>query len=188
MVWKISHIIGWPGKVDHTRKFKCTTVALVLWYQFILCWLQGKNCCRQGQILKHCFRDELTRIKNSFVKNIHSFSHYISGILIMDPDNFQTSLSSDFNFSNLLTKQLDKKAASSILNITCQRNLTPLHGTHKVKWEILGRKKSKMHFSLVCKKLECFDPKERNRKQMYDQLKRWFNSLRKNSLLSLKFG
>ena len=60
----------------------------------------------------------------------------------MDPDNFQTLLTSDFNFSNLLTKQLDKKAASSILNITCQRNLTPLHGTHKVKWEILGRKKS----------------------------------------------
>ena len=73
------------------------------WCPFILCWLQGKDCCRQGHILKHCFRDELTRIKKSFVKNIHSFSHYISGILTMDPDNFQTSLSSKFYFSNLLT-------------------------------------------------------------------------------------
>ena len=52
--------------------------------------------------------DELTRIKNSFVENIHSLPnlsypicHYNSGILTMDPQNFQTRLSSDFKFSNL---------------------------------------------------------------------------------------
>ena len=34
---------------------------------FILCRLRGKNCCRRSTV-----RDELTRIKNSFLKNIHS--------------------------------------------------------------------------------------------------------------------
>ena len=33
---------------------------------------------------------------------------------------------------------MDEKAASSFLNTTCQRNLTPLHGKQIV---ILGRKK-----------------------------------------------
>ena len=45
-----------------------------------------------------------------------------------------------------------------------------------------------MHFSLVYKKLECVDLKEKNRKQMNDQIKRRYNSRRKqNSLLFLNF-
>ena len=39
-----------------------------IWYRFILSRLQGKDCCKQGRILKQCVRDVLTRIKNSFVK------------------------------------------------------------------------------------------------------------------------
>ena len=76
-------------------------------------------------------------------------------------------------------------AASSFLNITCQRNLTPLRGTHIVICIILGRKKIRNMcqnaFSLVYTGLECVDLKERNRKQMYDdQLNRRYNSQRKN--------
>ena len=40
----------------------------------------------------------------------------------------------------------------------------------------------KMHFSLVFKRLECVDLKEKNLKQMYDQINRRYNSRRKNSL------
>jgi len=36
---------------------------------------------------------------------------------------------------------LDGKAASSFLNMTCQRNLTPLHGGQIIVCLILGRKK-----------------------------------------------
>ena len=45
-----------------------------------------------------------------------------------------------------------------------------------------------MHFSLIYKRLEYVDLKEKNRKQMYDQIKRRYNSRRKqNSLLFLNF-
>ena len=47
----------------------------------------------------------LTRIKNSFVENIHSLPnlsypicHFNVGVLTMDPENFQTLLNSDFIF------------------------------------------------------------------------------------------
>ena len=53
-----------------------------------------------------------------------------------------------------MKKQLDHH----FLNITCQRNLTPLHGKQAVACIILGRKKSeiyvKMHTSLVFQGLE----------------------------------
>ena len=46
----------------------------------------------------------------------------------------------------------------------------------------------KMYFSLIYKRLEYVDLKEKNRKQMYDQIKRRYNSRRKqNSLLFLNF-
>ena len=50
-----------------------------------------------------------------------------------------------------------------------------------------------MYFSLVSKGLECVDLKERNRKQMYDQLKRRyeqpkkkFNALFKKNFVKIK--
>ena len=43
-----------------------------------------------------------------------------------------------------------------------------------------------MHFFLVYKELECLDLKERNSKQMYDQLKRRYKSEKKFTAL-LKF-
>jgi len=43
-----------------------------------------------------------------------------------------------------------------------------------------------MHFSLLYKGFECIDQKEGNRKLMDDQLKRRYNSQRKNSVFSGK--
>ena len=45
----------------------------------------------------------------------------------------------------------------------------------------------KMHISFVYKGLECVYLQKRNSKQIYDQIKRKYNSRRKNALLSLKF-
>ena len=67
----------------------------------------------------------------------------------MNPKKFQTQLSSDFYFptcKNIYNKheqQLDEKATSSFLNITCQRNLTSLYGKQIVICVILERKKSR---------------------------------------------
>ena len=49
------------GNIEN--RFQCTKH-----HDIILCRLRGKDCCR----IMHCVRDELTRIKNSFAKNIHS--------------------------------------------------------------------------------------------------------------------
>jgi len=43
-----------------------------------------------------------------------------------------------------------------------------------------------MHFSLVYKELECVNLKERNRKKMYDQLKRRYKNQRKKSTALLR--
>ena len=90
--------------------------------------------------------------------------HYKSRILTMNLQTFQTLLGRDLkNIYNKYEQQLDEKAASSIHNITAQRNLTPLHGTQIVICVILQGKKTeicvKMHFSLVYKGLECVDLK-----------------------------
>ena len=61
----------------------------------------GSMCKHQdvSSMYKYLSEMNLTRIKNSFVENIHSLanlsypiSHYNSGILTMDPKNFQTLL------------------------------------------------------------------------------------------------
>ena len=44
-----------------------------------------------------------------------------------------------------------------------------------------------MHFPLVYKRIECVDLKEMNTKQMYDQIKKKYNSRRKKSLLFSNF-
>ena len=76
--------------------------------------------------------------KNPFVEIIQSvpnlfypICHYDSGILTMDPQNFQTLHSSDFfpTCKNIYIININNSCinASSIHNKTCQRNLTPLH-------------------------------------------------------------
>ena len=45
----------------------------------------------------------------------------------------------------------------------------------------------KIHFSLFYKRLECVDLKEKNRKQMYDQIKRIYNGRRKQFTAFFKF-
>ena len=90
-----------------------------------------------------------------------------------------------------MLRQSLKSPAENKRILSCERNLTPVNGTQIVICVILGRRKAemcvKMHFSLVYKGLECVDLQERNRRQMHDQLKRRYDSQRKNSLLFLKF-
>ena len=72
-----------------------------IWYRFILSRLQGKDCCKQGRILKQCVRDVLTRIKNSFVK-IFKISILRQNSDNEYPQNFQPHLvQCDIYFSNL---------------------------------------------------------------------------------------
>ena len=69
-------------------------------YRFILCRLQGKYCCRQGSFLKHCFRDELLRIKICLPKISTPFLIIVIPFVIIKaefwhkeyPQNFQTPL------------------------------------------------------------------------------------------------
>ena len=75
--------------------------------RFKLCRLQGKDAVDKAVFWSTVW-DEVTRIKNCLVENIHSLPnrsypiwHYQCGILTMDPKNFQTLFSSDFYFSNL---------------------------------------------------------------------------------------
>ena len=59
------------GNIENRILIDCAPCTMIPIY--IFCWLQGKDCCRRGHILKHYVRDELTTIKNSFVANIHSY-------------------------------------------------------------------------------------------------------------------
>ena len=71
-----------------------------LLYQFILCRLQGKDCCRQGRILRHCVPDELTKIKIFLSKISTPFLTFLIPFAIIRaefwhneyPQNFQTPL------------------------------------------------------------------------------------------------
>ena len=139
-------------------------------------------------------RDELTKIKNSFVENVHSLPNLLIPFVIINAEFWQwyhkilkPRLPVTFIFPTC--KKIYKKYEhwmkklchqSLFHKLTCQRNLslTPLVGC--VIYYI-GRKKSKtmcQNEFFLC--LQGIKMRKSKRKQMHEQLKRRYNSQRKN--------